>query len=94
MKAVDVQRMLDHCAKLIKANDTVYVDPDSLAMAKFIIEQHAARGEADKALEEALDLFDGNWCTVHGHEPSSTTFDRITKLRKRLQPDFKRDRYP
>ena len=94
MKTIDVQRMLDHCVKLIDANQAAYVDPDTLAMARFIIEQNNELAEAHKALGAALDLFDATWCSAHGHAPTSATFDRATELRKRIQPDFPRDRYP
>lgn len=94
MKTVDVQHMIDHCSKLLEANQTAYVDPDALAMARFIIEQHIELGELTKALTEALALFDANWCTAHGHAPTPATFDRATALQKRLHPQFTRDRYP
>lgn len=34
-----VPQMLKHCEKLVAANEHAYVDPDTLAMARFIIEQ-------------------------------------------------------
>ena len=94
MKTADVQRMLDHCAKLIDANQTAYVDPDTIAMARFIIDQHRMLGETTKALDEALSLFDVNWCSAHGHSPPSEVFDRATELHKIVQPDFPRSTYP
>lgn len=94
MKTADVQRMLDHCAKLIDANQTAYVDPDALAMAQFIIDQHRELSETTKALGEALGLFDGNWCPAFGHSPTPETFDRATELHKIVQPAFSRSTYP
>ena len=94
MRPIDVQRVLDHCAKLLEANQRAYVDPDTLAMARFIIDQNTELVEANKAIGAALDLFDASWCSAHGHAPASATFDRATELRKRLQPEFTRDRYP
>ena len=69
MKTDDVQSMLKHCEKLIAANQTAYVDPDAITMARFIIEQHTALTESNKAIGVALDLFDAVWCTDHGHAP-------------------------
>ena len=86
--------MLQHCAKLLEANQTAYVDPDALAMARFIIDQHRELSATSNGLGEALDLFDDNWCQAHGHSPTPEAFDRATELRKRVQPDFSRDRYP
>jgi len=31
-------QMLDHCKKLLAANQHAYIDPDTLAMAKFIVD--------------------------------------------------------
>lgn len=50
--------------------------------------------EMTQALGEALDLFDGNWCPEHGHAPKREAFDRAADLRRRIQPDFERSRYP
>lgn len=94
MKTADVPHMLQHCAKLIEANQTAYVDPDALAMAQFIIDQQRELSQATKALGVALDLFDHNWCSSHGHAPTPEVFDRATALRQLIQPDFSRDRYP
>lgn len=38
MKSVDVDHMLDHCRKLLAANQHAYVDPDTCAMAQFIVD--------------------------------------------------------
>ena len=40
--------------------------------------------ETTRALAEALDLFDANWCPEHGHAPRPEVFERITELRKRV----------
>lgn len=89
-----VQQMLDHCEKLLAANRDAYVDPDALAMAQFIIDQHRELSETRKALGEALGLFDVNWCPAHGHAPTPEAFDRATELHKIVQPDFSRSTYP
>jgi len=34
----DLDRVLDHCKKLVAANQRAYVDPDTLWMARFIVE--------------------------------------------------------
>ena len=94
MKAIDVQRMLDHCAKLIEANQTAYVDRDTLSMARFIIEQSNELADANKALAEALELFDAHWCSAHGHAPKPEAFDRAIELWKRIHPHRTRNRYP
>ena len=47
-----------------------------------------------KALGQALDLFDGNWCSAHGHAPTSATFDEAARLRKLVDPAADRSRYP
>jgi hypothetical protein len=33
-----LERVLDHCAKLVAANQRAYVDPDALWVARFIVE--------------------------------------------------------
>src|SRR5262249_38731275 len=38
VKPEDFDRMLAHCKKLVAANQTAYVDPDTLSMARFIID--------------------------------------------------------
>lgn len=38
--------------------------------------------ETAKALVEALDLFDANWCPEHGHAPKPEAFERAAELRK------------
>ena len=86
--------MLEHCAKLIKANETAYVDPDALAMAHFIVDRHAELIALRNALPTALDLFDNNWCTAHGHAPSQDAFDAASELRKLTDPNFRRALYP
>jgi len=78
----DTQHMIDHCAKLLEANKTAYVDPDSLAMARFIIEQRTALIESNKAICAALDLFDAVWCPDHGHAPRPEHFARAEELSK------------
>lgn len=35
---IQLARMLDHCQKLVDANQRAYVDPDTLWMARFILE--------------------------------------------------------
>lgn len=50
--------------------------------------------EMGKALGEALDLFDAAWCAEHGNAPTSAQFDRATKLRQLIRPEFLRETYP
>ena len=38
--------------------------------------------EAQKALTEALDLFDASWCPEHGYAPKPAVFARAAELRK------------
>ncbi len=38
MKPEDLDRMVDHCKKLVAANQSAYVDPDTLWMARFILD--------------------------------------------------------
>lgn len=33
-----LEHMLDHCRKLLAANQRAYVDPDTLSMARFIVD--------------------------------------------------------
>ena len=40
--------------------------------------------EMTKSFAEALDLFDGNWCTAHGHSPTADTFKRAAALSRKL----------
>lgn len=47
-----------------------------------------------KALGQALDLFDDNWCPEHGHAPRPAVFDEATRLRNLIDPTSKRSVYP
>lgn len=55
------------------------------------------RGELDvmvRAITEALNLFDANWCPAHGHSPTPEAFDQATKLWNLVRPAFSRETYP
>jgi hypothetical protein len=49
--------------------------------------------EMTKALADALDLFDANWCPEHSHTPNPATFQWPAELRK-LVPGSKDANYP
>jgi len=42
--------------------------------------------EAQKALAEALDLFNASWCPEHGHAPKPEVLVRVAELRKLVRP--------
>ena len=47
-------------------------------------ELRRALDETTKDLNDALDLFDMNWCPAHGHAPKTETFERAAELGKKL----------
>ena len=84
-----VKECAEACAEVTRFTESINKDQAFLEEAIKLVES-----EWRARLTEAHDLFDANWCTAHGHSPKPEAFDRTAELRKLVQPDFSRDRYP
>jgi len=71
--SVALERVLDHCGKLVAANQHAYVDPDALWVARFIVETLGAPFPAGFVQPRVVEAPDGAVVVIDDIEFGSRT---------------------